>query len=122
MNLYFKGKYEEARDIFLKFLKKYKHSKYYDNALFWIGQTYFVEKNYGEAIKYFENLIIMCDNHKLADCNKYISALYKLGESYINSGDVDKGVEILKKVIKNYPDSEEAELAVNTLKSLGLKD
>jgi len=44
------GKYEKARTEFQNFLKTYPKTSYSDNALFWIGETYYFEKKYDKAI------------------------------------------------------------------------
>jgi tol-pal system protein YbgF len=118
LDLYFKGNIEESRKAFTEFLKKYPDSDLYGNAIFWAGQTFYAEKKYKEAIDIWEIFLKKCDEGKIKKCNKYPDAMLKLGYSYIELGNVEKGKQYLQDLINKYPDSEPASLAKKKLEVL----
>jgi tol-pal system protein YbgF len=118
LDLYFKGNIEESRKAFTEFLKKYPDSDLYGNAIFWAGQTFYAEKRYKDAIDIWEIFLKKCDEGKIKKCNKYPDAMLKLGYSYIELGNVEKGKQYLQDLIKKYPDSEPASLAKKKLEVL----
>ncbi|MFN4306124.1 tol-pal system protein YbgF [Sulfurihydrogenibium azorense] len=118
LDLYFKGNIEESRKAFVEFLKKYPDSDLYGNAIFWAGQTFYAEKKYKDAIDIFSLLIQKCDEGKIKRCVKYPDAMLKIGYSYIEMGDVEKGKKYLQDLIQKYPDTEPASLAKKKLEAL----
>jgi len=118
LDLYFKGNIEESRKAFVEFLKKYPDSDLYGNAIFWAGQTFYAEKKYKDAIDIFNLLIQKCDEGKIKRCVKYPDAMLKIGYSYIEMGDVEKGKKYLQDLIQKYPDTEPASLAKKKLEAL----
>ena len=111
LDSYYKGKIKEAQEAFQEFVKKYKDSELYDNALFWVGQTYYVEGKYEEAIKKFDELIKGCETGEIKDCNKLPAAMLKKGFSLEKLGEIDKAIKLYQEIIQKFPDTEEAELA-----------
>jgi tol-pal system protein YbgF len=118
LDLYFKGNIEESRKAFTEFLKKYPDSDLYGNAIFWAGQTFYAEKKYKDAIDIWEIFLKKCDEGKIKKCIKYPDAMLKLGYSYIELGNEEKGKQYLQDLIKKYPDSEPASLAKKKLEVL----
>jgi len=68
-----------------------------------------------DAIKSFDEII---RNHTQSD--KIAGALLKKGYSLLELGKRDEGILVLKKVINDYPLSEEAGLAEQKLKEIGV--
>ncbi|MGC9188555.1 MAG: tol-pal system protein YbgF [Sulfurihydrogenibium sp.] len=118
LDLYFKGNIEESRKYFVEFLKKYPDSDLYGNAVFWAGQTFYAEKKYKDAIDVWTILLQKCDEGKIKRCIKYPDAMLKIGYSYIELGDVEKGKKYLQDLIQKYPDTEAAALAKKKLEAL----
>ena len=50
-------KYEKARERFQIFLKQYPNTEYSDSAQFWIGECYYFERKYEQAILEYEKVI-----------------------------------------------------------------
>jgi len=115
LDAYYKGKVEEAREMFEKFVKRFKDSELYDNALFWIGQTYYTEGRYDKAIKTFDMLINDCKTGKILDCNKMPTAMLKKGFAFLKMGETNKAKAVFKELIKTFPDTEEADIAKKKL-------
>ena len=109
-----RGDYSSARKKFTKFLTAFPQSMFRVNALFWIAECSYKEKQYEEAIIKYDQIITKYP-HNL----KIPSALLKQGFSFLMLGDKTDGKIILKKVIADYPDSDQAEIARRKLKVLG---
>lgn len=118
LDFYYQGRFEEAEDMFKKFLENFSDSPLYDNAMFWVGQIYYSKGEYNKAIEEFSKLISLCEKGKLKDCNKEPIAMLKLAYSYIKLNKNDKAKKVLKKLINKYPNSEEALVAKRKLKEL----
>ncbi len=103
----FKGKkYKEAREKFNVFISKYPKDGLVGNAHFWIGESYFAEKDFENAILAHETLIKSYPRN-----DKIPGALYKQGLSFMELGDKKTAKVIFDKLIEKYPDSREAPMA-----------
>ena len=51
------GRYDVAREKFKELLSKYPKSENADNAQFWVGEIYYREKYYAEAIMEYQKVI-----------------------------------------------------------------
>ena len=105
--------YQGARKDFKRFLELFPQTEYSDNAQFWIGDCFYREKRYEEAILEFEEVI-----KKFPDGNKLTDALLKQAFSFIAINDVNSAKLLLQKIIDNYPTSAQAEIAKAKLKTL----
>lgn len=105
----FKGrKYKEARGKFNAFIAKYPKDGLVGNAHFWIGEAYFAEKDFENAILSYETLIKSYPRN-----DKIPGALYKQGLSFMELGDKKTAKVIFDKIIEKYADSREAPMAKN---------
>lgn len=100
------GNLPEARGKFKLFLKLYKASELAPNAQYWIGETYYGEKRFAEAIIEFDK--VLKDYH---ESNKVPDAILKQGLAFYQLGDKDSYQLLLKKLIQEYPRSEAARIA-----------
>jgi tol-pal system protein YbgF len=107
---YAKGDAKEARRQFELILKEFPTSQYVENAQYWIGECYYKEEDYDNAILAFEELI-----RKNPESSKTPAALLKQGYSFYNIGERNIGKDVLEKLVKKFPDSEEARLAKKRL-------
>jgi len=109
-----RGDYSSARKKFTKFITAFPQSTFRVNALFWIAECSYKEKQYEEAIIKYDQIITKYPHNP-----KIPSALLKQGFSFLMLGDKTDGKIILEKVIADYPDSDQAEIARRKLKVLG---
>ncbi len=100
----------EARKNFQALLREYPKSEYSDNARFWIGESYYTEKNYEEAILAYEELF-----KKNPGSNKKPGAMLKQGLAFYELKDKETGKLILEQLIEKFPDSEQAKTAKKKL-------
>jgi len=70
---------DKSRELMQEFIQKYPEHKLIENAYYWIGETYYVEKNYVDSVNYFKKgYEVMPKGHKAPD------NLLKLGLSLDN--------------------------------------
>ena len=107
------GDFKGSREAFKNFLELFPQTEYSDNAQFWIGESYYRDKSYEEAIVEFEEVI-----KKYPQGNKLPDALLKQAFSFIALNDTNSAKLLLQKIIDRYPTSEQAEIARAKLKSV----
>ncbi len=108
-----KGDLEGARRKFEAFLKQYPNTELSDNAQFWIGETYYLKKDYERAILEYEKAIV-----KYPEGDKIPAALFKQALAFLELGDKANARNLLKRVIEKYPHSDQAELAKKKLETI----
>jgi len=109
-----KGKYDLARQGLQQYLQMQPQGALADNAHYWIGESYYSQKNYDEAMREFALVI-----DKFADGDKVPSAMLKLAYAQIAKGDTAGGKKNLEALIKRFPRSNEANLAKDRLQEIG---
>jgi len=107
------GHYDKSRTEFKNFLATYPNTEYAGNAQFWIGECYFFEKNYEQAILEYEKV---AKNYPKGD--KVPFALLKQGFSFLNLNDKISAKLILQKVIKDFPNTNQARTARSKLQEI----
>ena len=100
------GKFDKAREAFLNFLKQYPDTEYSDNAQFWLGECFYFEKKYENAILEYEKVA-----QNYPDGDRVPHALLKQGISFLNLGDKASAKLILQRVISDYPNTNQARTA-----------
>jgi tol-pal system protein YbgF len=109
------GKYVESAELFTSFLTLYPNGVYAPNALYWLGESYYVTQNYQMAAEQFRALIDRYPTH-----DKASGALLKLGLSEFGLGKVDEAERTLTDVVTRYPGSDVANIASGHLRSMQL--
>ena len=110
LQLFRGGQYSSARGEFQSYLTKYPKTDLADNAQFWLGECYYAEKSYREAIAAYEKTI-----KQYPQSDKVSSAMLKQGMAFVELGDNTAGKILLKKVVKTYPNTNQAKIAKNKL-------
>lgn len=113
---YSRGNFDLAIEGFRDFLEANPRSDLADNAAYWIGESLFSQKKYRDAIEQFDSVV---NNFPRSD--KVPGALLKKGYAYINVGERAQGVVQLQYVLHEHPKSQEAALARQKLKQLGIE-
>jgi tol-pal system protein YbgF len=108
-----KGRYEEGRQALQQFLADNPKHSLAVNASYWVGEAYFGEKEYENAILQFQDVI-----QKYGDHPKVASALLKQGITFQTLGDKQSAKAILQKLVNTFPMSDEAKTAKERLKTL----
>lgn len=95
-----KRTYDKARELFGDVLRKFPDGDYSDKAQYWMGECYYADGDYANAIATF-NKVISYKNSSKAD-----DAQLKLGLSYLRMGKNDLAIDEFKRLINRYPGSE----------------
>ena len=107
------SKHDEAIAGFQDILTKWPNGRYADNALYWIGESYYAKKDFNAALQSFQSVL---DRHP--NSLKAPDALFKLGLTQQQLGQADSARDSLNKVIQTYPNSSAAALARTRLEQL----
>jgi tol-pal system protein YbgF len=113
---YQRGNYDLAIEGFREFVTASPRADLADNAAYWIGESLFSQKKYRDAIEQFDSVV---NNYPKSD--KVPGALLKKGYAYINVGERAQGVVQLQYVLHEHPKSQEASLARQKLRQLGIE-
>jgi tol-pal system protein YbgF len=108
-----KGDLEGARRKFEAFLKQYPNTELSDNAQFWIGETYYLKKDFDKAILEYEKAIA-----KYPEGDKIPAALFKQALAFLELGDKGNGRNLLRRLIERYPQSDQADMAKKKLETI----
>ncbi len=109
-------RYADAAEEFQSFVEKYPDSEYADNAQYWLGESYYVTRNYDIALVAFQRLM-----DRFPDSPKVPDALLKVGYTYYELKQWDSALSALTQVQKNYPDTTLARLAESRLRSMRME-
>jgi tol-pal system protein YbgF len=107
------GNYGAAIAGFRLYLADYPSSDLADNAQYWLGETYYVTRDYDNAAVAFRAV-----GERWPNSRKAPDALLKLGFTQFELKQYAEARTSLTQVTKRFPDSEAAKLATERLKRL----
>ena len=102
-----------AREKFKAFLAVYPKGELSDNAQFWIGESFYSEKDYEKAIIAYDDVL-----KKFPKGDKIPSALLKQALCWLKLGDKTFAQSLLKRVIREHPRTHQAKIAKEKLKGV----
>lgn len=114
-NDYLKGSYDLALRGFQEYLDNFPNTDLADNAVYWIGESYYRQRRFRQAIEQFDAVL-----SRYPRSEKIPGALLKKGYSHLELGERSQGVVQLQHVIRQYPTSDEANLARQRLREVGV--
>ncbi len=106
-------RYADGRDLLQRFLQQHPKHSLTVNASYWIGEAYYGEKKYENAILQFQDVI---DKH--SDHPKAAAAQLKQGITFQTLGDNQSAKAIFNKLVDTFPLSSEAKEAKRRLASM----
>jgi tol-pal system protein YbgF len=109
-------RYADAAEDFQSFLDQYPNSDYSDNAQYWLGESYYVTRNYDIALTAFQSLL-----DQYPESPKAPDALLKIGYTHYELEQWDSARAALTQVQENYPDTTLSRLAENRLRSMRME-
>ena len=107
------GNYGEAVKAFKAFMSDYPTSALLDNAQYWIGEAYYVTRDYDHAAQAFRAV-----GERWPSSRKAPDALLKLGYTQFEQKYVAEARDTLSAVVKRFPGSDAARLAQERLQRL----
>jgi tol-pal system protein YbgF len=107
------GQLPKARDLFTRFLEKWKSDTLSANAQFWLAETWYQENDFRRAGLEFQKV---CDKYPKSE--KAPEAELKVAYSFLKLDLTDDARSFLQAVIDTYPKSSAAKQAEKKLKEL----
>ena len=109
------GRYAESAQQFQAFLDAHPSGTYAPNALYWLGESYYVTQNYALALEQFQTLLGRYPTH-----DKTPGALLKVGLSQYGLQQLEAAEATLTQVVQRYPGSDAARTADDRLRAIQL--
>jgi tol-pal system protein YbgF len=108
------GKYDLARPQFLDYLKYFPDNDLASNAQFYLGEIFYAQKQYPEAVGEYDNVL---DNYPKSF--KLAAARLKKGMALLEMGQRASALRELREVVRRHPATEEERRARAKLRELG---
>ena len=107
------GRYEDAAEAFHRFIARYPAGSYADNAQYWLGETYYITRDFESAVREFERLI---ETHP--NSGKLTHAMLKIGYAHDELGNRAEAEGALDDLVTRFPQSAAAGLARKRLQTI----
>ncbi|GJL65540.1 MAG: hypothetical protein NPIRA05_05110 [Nitrospirales bacterium] len=91
---------------FRQFLQEYPRSSLASNAQYWLGECYYGQRQYGQAIREFERVM-----SRYPTSEKVPAALLKIGYSHLGLHDKKAARSMFRQLVRTYPKSHAASKA-----------
>ncbi|MDR1396322.1 MAG: outer membrane protein assembly factor BamD [Desulfarculales bacterium] len=113
MRLYQQKSFPAARDRFEELLRSFPNSPYSEAAQFQLGETLYADQKYQDAILAYQQLINQYEKSK-----NILAAKLRQAISFAALGDKNTARIIYNQLVKDFPDSPEAQEAKDLLSKL----
>jgi tol-pal system protein YbgF len=110
---YLKGNYDLAIEGFRLYREQFSDSPLADNALYWIGECYYSQKNYEAAMNAFNEVILLYPKG-----DRVAAAYLKKGLCYLEMGQKEEALAVFKLLVSKFPLEEEAKVAQQKIKEI----
>lgn len=106
--------YAKKAEILERLTANYPKSNYYSTSIFELGEVYFGYLNdTDKSLDYFTRFISENPNN-----SKVSSALINIGKIYLNTKKYAEAEATFTKIVQDYPNSDQREVAINLMKSV----
>lgn len=107
------GHYDAAIDAFSEFLQRYPEAPLAANAYYWLGEAYYVKRDFRAASESFRQVV-----EHFSASPKVADALVKLGYVAFEQGRWQDAQRHLQEVIQRFPGTQAAQLAADRLEQM----
>ncbi len=107
------GRFNESARLFEDFIQQHPNHDLTDNSYYWLGESYYVTRNYPLALSAFQSL-----EQRFPLSSKLADSLLKIGYTYHELEDYQQAQQALDKVVSSFPNESVARLAQNRLNLL----
>ncbi len=107
------GRYDDAIRGFRGMLDKYPQGNYSDNAWYWMGESYYIKKDYANGLQSYRSLL-----EKFPASPKVPDALLKTGLILQGQNKNDQARVAYQRIVKEFPNSTAATQARSRLAQL----
>lgn len=108
------GNYDDAADQFQAFLRRFPEGEFSANARYWLGESYYVVREFDTALMHFQRVL-----EDYPESAKAGDALLKIGFVQFELGQLNQARETLRRVVNEYPGTTAASLASQRLERIG---
>ncbi|MDD5067345.1 MAG: tetratricopeptide repeat protein, partial [bacterium] len=91
--------YKYSNLLYEKLITLFPDYKLSENALYWLSENYYDQKDYNKAVATFKKTL----NNKFS--HKDDAALFKLGICYFDNGEFEEALKYFQNLLDNYPRS-----------------
>ncbi len=113
MSLLRQGKFAEASSGFSTFLRTFADSPLASNAQYWLGECYYGERRFQEAIDEFERVFAFYPSS-----NKVPASLLKIAYAHMELHEMPMARSVFQQLVRTYPQSPEAGKAYGRLQEV----
>lgn len=110
------GKYQDAVAQFNNFLVTYPDSPRADSAQYWLGEAYYVNRQFDQAINEYQKLVAAYPGSQ-----KVSQATLKIGFCQQEMGQTEQARATLQEVLQRYPGTTSARMAEDRLQRMRLE-
>ena len=114
LDLLKQSQYNQSIEALRKFLLAHPRTEYADNAQYWLGEAYYANRQFGQALIEYNALL-----QGYPDSQKFSHAKLKLAYCYHELGQPEQAKQQLEELIRAYPDTTVAHLARDRLRQIG---
>ncbi|MEX2481073.1 MAG: tol-pal system protein YbgF [Gammaproteobacteria bacterium] len=107
------GQYEESIAAFNAYLQEYPGGQYADNAQYWLGEAYYVMRQFEPAIEQYQQLLA-----NYPDSQKQSHAMLKIAYSFAELDLDEQALGVLEDLKSRFPGSAAARLADERIQRL----
>jgi tol-pal system protein YbgF len=111
------SQYDQAIAAFTNFLSDFPDSPLADNAQYWLGEAYYVNRNFPTALEAFQRVA-----NKYPQSRKVPDALLKVGYCQYELKQWDQARTVLGEVTSRYADTTAGRLAQQRLEKMGTEN
>ena len=112
-NLLKESLYDRSATAFREFLARYPDSEYADKAQFWLGEIYYVNNHFDQALQEYNALL-----QNYPESQKLAQAKLKAGFSQHELNRIEPAKQQLEELVQQYPGTTAARLAQDRLKEI----
>ncbi|MBF0132137.1 MAG: tol-pal system protein YbgF [Magnetococcales bacterium] len=107
------GRYEESLVAFKNYMEWFPNDNLSDNAQYWIGELYYVQRKFPDALMAFNQVLV-----RWPTSGKIPASLLKIGFSFFELGDMENAKNSLSRLVSDYPDSPAISMAKQRLEMI----
>ncbi|MBF0109811.1 MAG: tol-pal system protein YbgF [Magnetococcales bacterium] len=107
------GRYDESLAVFKNFMEWFPNDPLADNAQYWIGELYYVQRKFPDALMAFNQVLVRWPNS-----GKVPASLLKIGFAFFELGDMENARNSLTRLISDFPESPAVSMAKQRLEMI----
>ena len=108
-----RGSYTLARQGFQEVIDRFAGTELALQSDYWIAETYYNQESYGEAYRRFDRVLAASAK---SDFGR--KSMLKMGYCLLELDDGERARDVLQRLVREHPDSEEALIAESRLSTL----